>query len=174
MGASTWKPGPHCRGTEPMKILDGLSNILKRIGGFLLVGMMAVTCVDVIGRMLGHPLLGAVELVVAMATLAIGMGLPFTHESRGHVGVEIVVRLFPDRTQTLIELCTGALSFLLFGVVTWRMVVYGMTLQKTGEETVNLAMPLFIFIYALSFCLFVFSLTILRDLVVTIQKLRKR
>jgi len=157
-----------------MKILDGLSNILKKTGGFLLVGMMALTCADVIGRMLGHPILGAVELVIAMATLAIGMGLPFTQQNNGHVGVEILVRLFSDRTQTIIELCTSALSFLLFGIVTWRMVVYARTLQHTGEETVNLAMPLFIFIYALSFCLLVFSLTILRDVIVTLQKLRKR
>jgi TRAP-type transport system small permease protein len=157
-----------------MMMLDWLSNILKKIGGFLLVGMMALTCADVIGRIFGYPILGAVELVVAMTTLAIGMGLPFTHANRGHVGVEILVRLFSERTQTIIELCTSTLSFLLFGIVTWRMFVYAHTLQNTGEETVNLALPLFIFIYALSFCLVIFTLTIFRDILVNIQKLRAR
>jgi TRAP-type C4-dicarboxylate transport system permease small subunit len=157
-----------------MKALDWVSDILKKAGGFLLVGMMALTCADVIGRLFGHPILGAVELVVAMATLAIGMGLPFTHQASGHVGVEIVVRLFSARTQTIIELCTGTLSFLLFAIVTWRMFVYARTLQNTGEETVNLALPLFIFIYALSGCLVVFTLTILRDMLVNIRKLRAR
>jgi TRAP-type C4-dicarboxylate transport system permease small subunit len=157
-----------------MKVLDWLSNILKKAGSFFLVGMMALTCADVIGRIFGHPILGAVELVIAMTTLAIGMGLPFTHESRGHVGVEIVVRLFSDRTQTIIELCTSTVSFLLFAIVSWRMVVYARTLQATGEETVNLALPLFVFIYVLSFCVIVFTLTILRDILVNIQKLRAR
>jgi len=157
-----------------MKVLDWLLDILKKVGGFLLVGMMALTCADVIGRLFGHPILGAVELVVAMATLAIGMGLPFTHEAEGHVGVEILVRLFSKRTQTIIELCTSVLSFLLFATVTWRMFVYGRTLQKTGEETVNLALPLFIFIYALSFCLLIFTLVILKDIAINIQKLRER
>ena len=157
-----------------MKALDWLSDILKKGGSFFLVGMMALTCADVIGRMFGYPILGAVELVMAMTTLAIGMGLPFTHRSRGHVGVEILIRLFSARTQTIIELCTSTLSFLLFAIVTWRMVVYARTLQNTGEETVNLALPLFIFIYALSFCLIIFTLTIFRDILANIQKLRAR
>lgn len=157
-----------------MKALDWLSDILKKGGSFFLVGMMALTCADVIGRMFGYPILGAVELVMAMTTLAIGMGLPFTHANRGHVGVEILVRLFSARTQTIIELCTSTLSFLLFAIVSWRMFVYAHTLQNTGEETVNLALPLFIFIYALSFCLVIFTLNILRDILVNIQKLRAR
>lgn len=157
-----------------MKALASLTDVLKKVGGFLLVGMMALTCADVIGRLFGHPILGAVELVVAMATLAIGMGLPFTHATRGHVGVEILIRLFSERTQAIIELSTSIASFLLFSIVTWRMFVYASTLQKTGEETVNLALPLFVFIYALSFCLVVFSLTILRDVFANIRKLRAR
>lgn len=155
-----------------MKVLDWLSDILKKVGGFLLVGMMGLTCADVIGRVFGYPILGAVELVVAMATIAIGMGLPFTHATKGHVGVEILIRLFSERTQAIIELCTSSLSFLLFAVVTWRMFVYAQTLQRTGEETVNLALPLFIFIYALSFCMVVFTVTILRNILEIIQKLR--
>ena len=147
---------------------------MKKAGGFLLVGMMAITCADVIGRLFGYPILGAVELVVAMTTLAIGMGLPITHADKGHVGVEILIRLFSERTQAIVELCTSILSFILFSIVTWRMFVYARTLQNTGEETVNLALPLFLFIYALSFCLVIFSLTILRDVVANIQKLRAR
>lgn len=157
-----------------MKVLDWLSDILKKAGGFLLVGMMGLTCADVIGRVFGHPVLGAVELVVAMASLAIGMGLPVTHADKGHVGVEILIRLLSKRAQAIIELCTSTVSFLLFAIVSWRMFVYAHTLQKTGEETVNLALPLFIFIYALSFCLVVFTLTILKDIFVNIQKLRVR
>lgn len=136
------------------------------------MGMMSLTCADVIGRIFGHPILGSVELVVFMATLAIAMGLPFTHETGGHVGVEILVRLFPKRTQTIIEICTGILSFLLFAIVTWRMFLYAHNLQMTGEETVNLKLPLYIFVYVLSFCLIIFTITILKDIILNIQKLR--
>ena len=66
----------------------------------------------------------------------------------------------------------GILSFLLFAIVTWRMSLYGHTLQMTGEETVNLRLPLYVFVYALSFCLLVFTLTILREIIRNVRKLR--
>lgn len=155
-----------------MKALDWITDLLKKIGGFCLVGMMALTCADVIGRIFGHPILGSVELVTVMATTAIAMGLAYTHESKGHVGVEILVRLLSPRVQTMIELGTNILSLCLFGIVTWRMFLYAHDLYKTGEETVNLELPEFAFVYALSICLVVFTLTILRDLFENIRKLR--
>ena len=157
-----------------MKTLDWLTDILKKIGGFCLVGMMGLTCGDVIGRIFGYPILGSVELVTVMATMAIAMGLAFTHETKGHVGVEILVRLMSERTQTFIGLCTSVLSFFLFAVVTWRMFLYAHDLQRTGEETVNLKLPEYIFVYILSLCLIVFSLTILRDIITHIRKLGAR
>lgn len=138
------------------------------------MGMMALTCADVIGRIFGHPILGSVELVIVMATIAIAMGLPFTHESGGHVGVEILVRLFSQRAQTIIEIVTGTMSFLLFAIVTWRMFLYAHDLQMTGEETVNLKLPEHVFVYVLSFCLIIFTLVILRDIISNIRKLGAR
>lgn len=155
-----------------MKRIIWFSNVLKKGGGFCLVGMMSLTCVDVVGRFFGHPIFGSVEIVAILTTLALSMGLPFTHETRGHVGVEILVRLFPVRTQAIIELCTNVFSFALFGLVTWRMAVYAYTLQKSGEVSMNLKLPEYLVIYAMSFCLIVLSLIILQDIILNIKKLR--
>ena len=154
-----------------MKALEWISDFLKKVGGACLVGMMSLTCADVIGRIFGHPILGSVELVTVMATMAIATGLAFTHETKGHVGVEILVRLFSQRVQTIIELCTSTLSFLLFAIVTWRMFLYAHDLHRTGEETVNLKLPEYVFVYALSICLIIFTLTIFRDILGNIRKL---
>lgn len=136
------------------------------------MGMMAVTCVDVVGRFFGHPIFGSVEIVTIMATLAISMGLAFTHQTGGHVGVEILIRLFPARTQTVIEICTNILSFALFALVTWRMTVYAQTLQKTGEISMNLKIPVYLVVYAMSLCLIVLCLAILKEAAQNIKKLR--
>ena len=105
---------------------------LKVLGAVSLVGMAALTCVDVVGRFFGHPVFGSVELVGFMATLSVALALPYTHQVKGHIGVEILVRLFSDRTQTIIELCTSILSLGLFALITWRMAVYARTMQKSG------------------------------------------
>jgi len=134
------------------KIIQRIVDILKIIGTVCLAGMTFLTCIDVIGRFFGHPILGSVEIVGFMATLAVAAALPYTHQMKGHIGVEIMVRLFSQRTQTIIELCTNFLSLGLFALITWRMTVYALTMQASGEVSMNLEFPEYIIIYLVSFC----------------------
>jgi len=154
------------------KIIGWLLDKMKIIGAGCLVGMTLLTCVDVVGRAFGHPVFGSVELVGFMATLAVVMALPYTHQVQGHIGVELVVRLLSEKTQTYIDICTGLLSLTLFGVVTWRMVVYAFTMQDSGEVSMNLELPEHLIIYVTAFCLLVFALNILEDTLKNIRKLK--
>ena len=137
-----------------------------------LVGMTLLTCVDVVGRFFGHPIFGSVELVGFMATLAVAMALPYTHQVKGHIGVEILVRVFSQKTQTLIELITNVLSLMLFGLATWRIALYANTMRKSGEVSMSLEFPEYIIISVVSFCFMVFFLTILRNIAQDINVLR--
>ena len=145
---------------------------MKIIGAACLVGMTFLTCADVVGRAFGYPIFGSVEIVGFMATLALVMALPYTHQVKGHIGVEIVVRLLSEKTQTIIDICTGLLSLALFALVTWRMTVYARTMQESGEVSMNLELPEHFIIYITSFCLLVFSLNILQTLINNIKKLK--
>ena len=145
---------------------------MKIIGAGCLIGMTLLTCVDVVGRAFGHPVFGSVELVGFMATLAVVMALPYTHHVQGHIGVELVVRLLSEKTQTIIDICTGILSLSLFALVTWRMLVYARTMQESGEVSMNLELPEHLIIYVTAFCLLVFTLNILEDTIKNIRKLK--
>ena len=149
-------------------ILDNM----KRIGAVLLVAMTLLTCADVVGRFFGHPIFGAVEIVGFMATLATAMALPYTHKVKGHIGVEILVRMLPEKAQTVIDLGTGVLSLALFAVVTWRMGVYAYTMHASGEVSMNLEFPEYMIIYVTALCLLVFTLVILQDIIQDINTLR--
>ena len=154
------------------KIIQWLLDKMKIIGAGCLIGMTLLTCVDVVGRAFGHPVFGSVELVGFMATLAVVMALPYTHHVQGHIGVELVVRLLSEKTQTIIDICTGILSLSLFAVVTWRMLVYARTMQESGEVSMNLELPEHLIIYVTAFCLLVFTLNILEDTIKNIRKLK--
>ena len=147
---------------------------MKVIGAVCMVGMMLLTCVDVVGRAFGYPIFGSVEIVGFMATLAVVMAMPYTHKVQGHIGVEIVVRMFSEKTQTIIEICTGTLSLALFAIVTWRMTVYAKTMEESGEVSMNLELPEHWIIYVTSVCLLVFTLIILRDVIGNVRKLRTK
>jgi TRAP-type C4-dicarboxylate transport system permease small subunit len=155
------------------KIIQWMLDKMKIIGAACLVGMTFLTCVDVVGRTFGHPVFGSVEIVGFMATLAVVMAMPYTHQVQGHIGVEILVRLFSEKTQTIIDICTGILSVILFALISWRMVVYANTMQASGEVSMNLELPEHAIISVTAFCLVVFTLVILKDIINNIEKLKK-
>ena len=154
------------------KILQWILDKMKIIGAVCLIGMMLLTCIDVVGRSLGHPIFGSVEIVGYMAILSVVMAMPYTHQVQGHIGVEIIVRLFSEKTQTIVDICTGIISFILFAVVTWRMTVYAKTMEESGEVSMNLELPEHLIIYVTAFCLLIFTLVILRDIIDNIRKLK--
>jgi len=154
------------------KIVQWILDIMKIIGAACLVGMMLLTCVDVVGRAFGHPIFGSVEIVGYMAILSVVMAMPYTHQVQGHIGVEIIVRLFSEKTQIIIDICTSIISLILFSIVTWRMTVYANTMKKSGEVSMNLEFPEHLVIYVTAFCLLTFTLVILRDILNNIRKLK--
>ncbi|MGD1968007.1 MAG: TRAP transporter small permease [Desulfobacterales bacterium] len=156
------------------RFIDRILESMKIFGAACLVGMMLLTCADVVGRLFGHPVFGSVEIVGFMATLAVAMALPYTHKVEGHIGVEILVRLFSEKTQTKIEICTGILSLALFAIVTWRMWIYADTMKESGEVSMNLELPEHYVIYAAAFCLLVFAFIILQDILSNIRKLKAK
>ena len=160
--------------TNTWKVVEVLRTALKVCGAVCLMGMTLLTCLDVVGRKLGHPIFGAVELVGFMATLAAALALPYTHQMKGHIGVELVVRNFSDRTQAIIELVTNAIALGLFGLVTWRMIRYAATIQASGQVSISLRFPEHFIIYLVAFCFLVFVLTILEEMVSAVIGLRQQ
>ncbi len=147
-------------------VLDKTQNIMKAIAAICLMGMCIMTCSDVILRSaLNRPIFGSEEIVSIFAVLAIGFALPYSHKKDSHVGVEILIRLFSQRTQDIIKFVTNFLSFFIFIILTWKMFVYAKTMQGSGEVSMNLELPMYYFVYSLSFCLLIMSLCILHDLI---------
>lgn len=155
------------------QVLNKLSDILKLIGAVALTAMMMLTVVDVIGRFFKSPIFGSVELVGFLATIVVAAALPYTYKMDGHVGVEILVRLLPDKTQIWVDLFTRMLTLVLFILITWQMFLYAKDIQHTGEVSMNLQFPIYYIVYLLSFALLIFSVTIVEMIFQDIQKLRK-
>lgn len=152
------------------KGIQWVMEFMKAVGAFCLVVMMFLTCADVVGRFFGHPIFGSVEIVGFMAALSVAMALPYTHQARGHIGVEIVVRLMSERTRRIIELVTNSLALVLFAVVTWRMVQYSRTMKGAGEVSMNLEIPIYLIIGVVAFCFLFFTLAIVQDIVQALRK----
>jgi TRAP-type C4-dicarboxylate transport system permease small subunit len=155
-------------------MLEGIMKALKVLGAVCLVGMTLLTFIDVVGRYFGHPVFGSVEMVGFMATLAVAMALPYTHHVQGHIGVEILVRLLPERARVLIDVVTGLLGLMLFAIVTWQMTLYASDMRASGEVSISLELPEYVVIYAVAFCLLIFTGIIAKNIVNNIKRLRAK
>ncbi len=155
-----------------LKIINKTSDVLKIISAISLTAMMFLTFFDVVGRKFGHPIFGSIEIVSFLAIITIVSALPYTHKIDGHIGVEILVRLLPERFQTLITISTQFLGLIFFSLATWQMFLYAHDTQSSGELSMNLGFPVYLLMYAASFGLLIFSLTIAESIINNIIKLR--
>ena len=153
------------------RLIYKLVDWVKNLGGVALVGMMTITTLDVITRYFGHPIFGAVELVSFMATILLACAMPMTHVENGHVGVDLVVRLLSERSQALIDTITGFLSLTLFALICWQCVLYGQSMAKTGEVSMSLEFPSYIFVYVVAAAFGVLSLAVIPQISNNLSKL---
>ena len=143
------------------------------IGGFLLMSMMALTCLDVVGRLFGYPIFGTYELVTFMAALVTAAALPDTHAEKRHIGVEIVTNMLSSNVRRSIDLVTSAVALILFMVVTWRLFLLGTTLRRSGEVSMNLRLPEYMITYAVGLGFLIFVVIIIKRIVDTFNTIRE-
>ena len=156
------------------KIHQYISDKMKVIGAACLFGMALLTAVDVIGRMFKHPIFGSVELVTFMAVFVVAMALPYTHENKGHIGVELFVRKLSRKTRAIIDIITGTAGLCLFVLVSWRMFIYAIKLKESGEVSMNLEFPEYAIVFVVAFSCVIFCLSILRMVLDNIAELRAK
>ena len=155
-----------------VKVVQFVSDKFRIVGAAALVGMTALTCVDVVGRKLGHPVFGSVELVTFMGVFVVAMALPFTHDTNGHIGVEIFVSKMPRKGRAVMDMLTGLISLVFFSIVTWQMFAYAFKMRASGEVSMNLELPEYVIIFIVGCCFAVFSAVIIKRLVELFAKLR--
>jgi len=153
---------------------DWIQDRMKIIGAICLMGMTLVTCADVFLRgLFNTPIFGSEEIVSICAALAIGFSLPYAHKKDVHIGVEILVRLFSKQVQSKIKFITNIFSFILVSIISWRMFVYAGTMARSGEVSMNLELPVYSVVYVMSFCFMIFSLFLLKDIIMFFKGVEK-
>lgn len=144
------------------------------LGGILLFSMVTLTCVDVVGRMMGYPVFGTYELVSFMAVLIVAAALPDTQAENRHIGVEIVTNKLSPKVVKIIDMLTGLAALILFSIVTWRMFLYGNALRQSGEVSMNLRLPEYLLPMILGVGFLVFAIVIIKSLVDLVYRKRER
>ena len=145
------------------KIAKGLAKALYWLAGAAIVAMMLLTCLDVVLRYLRMPIPGTYELVCFFGAVAVAFAMAHTSVQSGHVAVSLVIRLFPQRVQAVIESATATFGLILFAIVSWQSMLYANDLHTSGEVSMTLELPFYPFVYGISFAAAAVCLVLLID-----------
>jgi TRAP-type C4-dicarboxylate transport system permease small subunit len=117
----------------------------------VLVIMMLLTAFDVIFRYIfNRPIAGSIELTEFMMATMVSFGIAYCAVLDGHVSVDIVVYLLPQKARTIIGTITTLLSLGLFLLITWQNLLYIKETLDSGLESPVLLLPVYPFIGAVA------------------------
>jgi len=97
---------------------------VKYVALWVLAGMMFLTFTDVLFRYLfNSPVPGGDELIEFMMAIVVTFCLAYTAHERSHVGVDLLITRFSDKTRKLIGCITSFLTLVLFILICWQTII---------------------------------------------------
>lgn len=154
-----------------MKVnLDSFLSVVKKIldiiGGIALTVMMFLTVCDVILRIIGHPILGAYEMVSLLLVATIGFTIPKVSLNKGHVIMEFILEKLPSKGQTIMVTFTRLLCIFLFVLIGYNLFLIANEFRISGEVSSTLKIPFFPIVYCLGICCFIECLVFVSDIII--------
>jgi TRAP-type C4-dicarboxylate transport system permease small subunit len=106
------------------------------------LAMVAVTCLDVVGRRFGVPLPGAIEIIELLMGVLVFGALPLVTADRGHVTVGLFDERLSARFRALRDRVVGLASAGVVAVIAWRLFAKALETASFGDRSNYLALPL--------------------------------
>jgi TRAP-type C4-dicarboxylate transport system permease small subunit len=142
-----------------------LSWLLHCIAGASLIFLMFLTLADVALRTFYRPIPGVYELVGFAGALAIGLAMPFTSWTRGHVHVDSLLERLPPRGRQAVQIATRLAAAALFLALGTNLVRFGLDLRASGEVSPTLEWPFYPVAFGLAMASLLQAVVLLCDIV---------
>lgn len=121
---------------------------VDRITWIVLFIMMLMTMADVLLRKFSNlSILGTVELTELMMIILVFSSLAECQVHDGHIKVDLVLKRFSPRVQSIFDVFTQCICFALFSMMSWAIWRNANRMKEWGEVTIDLALPVYPFIY---------------------------
>ena len=125
--------------------------VLGCVAAVVMFCLMALTCVDVIGRyFLNRPVPGGFELTEILLAGLIFAGLPPVSLRDEHVTVDPFDPVTPDWLFRIQHIVACAVGFLCSGYLAWRLWLRAEHMDRAGETTAVLKIKLAWLTYSMS------------------------
>lgn len=145
------------------KITELLNKTLTFLAGLILIVMVLLTCANIVFRMFWVPISGTYELMGFAGALLTAFALAYTQVKKGHISVDVLVNVFPQKVQWVLSAINNGMCFIFFMLAGWQLAIKANTLRTTGEVTETLRIIYYPFTYAVALGCVVLALILLTD-----------
>jgi len=145
------------------KITELLNKTLTFLAGLILIVMVLLTCANIVFRMFWVPISGTYELMGFAGALLTAFALAYTQVKKGHISVDVLVNVFPQKVRWVLSAINNGMCFIFFMLAGWQLAIKANTLRTTGEVTETLRIIYYPFTYAVALGCVVLSLILLTD-----------
>lgn len=133
-----------------------VSKILNAIAAGALTLMIAATVVDVFLRAVGHPVVGAYEIVgLICGPVVIGFAVPLSSWNKNHVCMDVLLAKLDRGNRDVLNVTTRIICIILFGFVGYNLFSVGNEFRTAGEVSQTLHIPFYWVTYGVGVCCFV-------------------
>jgi len=157
------------------KLLGGIVKAALGIGVISMLGVMLVVVANIISRIFGKPILGALEIASLCLVPTIAFALCYTAFSQAHIVVDILTSRLKKEGAILaiLSFITALLSLVYWALMAWKSTgeAIGQWAIKEATEVLKLPVPPFRLVWAVG--LWIFVLVLCADLVRTLKKRTK-
>jgi len=129
-----------------------VNNIMSYLSGLSLGFIMVFILIDIIGRNISIPILGASEMATFCMIIAVYLGVPCCEEEKMHVRVEALLVRLPCKYRRILNLLSYALVFLMSGIVAYAIGKFALLTYSTKEA---IAGPVPLLIFPVLFVMFI-------------------
>ena len=147
------------------RISTGLNKALLWVAGIFLVGMVILTCANILLRLCWVPVRGTFEMMGLSGALVAAFALGYTQVKGGHIAVDVLTSAFPEGTRRFLHVLNGLVGLVFFALVAWQVAQKARTLWAAGEVTETLRIAYYPFIFAVGLGCAALALSFLTDLV---------
>ncbi len=120
------------------KLILFLMSALRNIGLISVALVMFIITAGVVSRLLGNPILGAIELAEILHLVLIMFSFSYTQTLRGHISIGLLVDRFPEKIQRIFDNIAYVLTIIVSMLFSYIFLQMSM---DTTETTLLLAFP---------------------------------
>ena len=154
--------------------ISSVSRIANVIGQVILVAIMALTVADVFLRyVFSRPIKGSAEVTEYMMVF-LALGIAWCALQGRHIRMELIMQRFAARVQAIVDSITLLVSLVVYILITWRIFLETIVVQKTNVESFILNIATYPFYGVLVFGLFMLCLVMIILVAENINKAVKR